>query len=400
MAIAEYRQKTVILRLADASSNQFGIAPSRPLASSAIIRPASERQSLSWAEKWTGTQNRGDCMCGIAGAVDLTGRRLFPAERLLRMTAAIAHRGPDDEHIHIEPGVALGTRRLSIIDVAGGRQPMPNEKHDIWVAFEGELYEYPELREELVGRGHHLATRCDTEAWVHLYEEHGEGVFRRALGQFSVSLWDRNERKLMLARDRVGIGPLFYTERDGWLLWCSEIKGLLASGMFDAEVDLRGIDYFFNFFSAANERTCFAGIRQLPPGHYATVKDGNFQIRQYWDLDFPDAGQERRFADPAQGAAELEGHLRDAVRRRLVGEVPVSCYLSGGLDSTVVLALACQERGVPVDSFTIGLDNTGPLDERAKAAESARFFGSKNTIVNVSDLDICNGLPRLISTLR
>jgi asparagine synthase (glutamine-hydrolysing) len=313
------------------------------------------------------------------------------------MTAAIAHRGPDDEHIHIEPGVALGTRRLSIIDVAGGRQPMPNEKHDVWVAFEGELYEYPELREELLGRGHHLATRCDTEAWVHLYEEHGEGVFRRALGQFSVSLWDRNERKLMLARDRVGIGPLFYTERDGWLLWCSEIKGLLASGMFDAEVDPRGIDYFFNFFSAANERTCFTGIRQLPPGHYATVKDGKFQIRQYWDLDFPDAGQERRFADSTDGAAELEGHLRDAVRRRLVGEVPVSCYLSGGLDSTVVLALACQERGVPVDSYTIGLDNTGPLDERAKAAESARFFGSKNTVVNVSDLDICNGLPRLIT---
>ncbi|MGD9633790.1 MAG: asparagine synthetase B, partial [Pirellulales bacterium] len=124
-------------------------------------------------------------MCGIAGAVDLSGRRLFPAERLLRMTAAIAHRGPDDEHIHIEPGVALGNRRLSIIDVAGGRQPLSNETRDVWVAFEGELYEYPELREELLQRGHRLATRCDTEAWVHLYEELGLGVFHKAEGQFS-----------------------------------------------------------------------------------------------------------------------------------------------------------------------------------------------------------------------
>jgi asparagine synthase (glutamine-hydrolysing) len=336
-------------------------------------------------------------MCGIAGAVDLTGRRLFPADRLLRMTAAIAHRGPDDEQIHIEPGVALGNRRLAIIDVAGGRQPLANETRDVWVAFEGELYEYPELREGLLERGHRLSTHCDTEAWVHLYEELGEGVFLKAEGQFSVSLWDQRERKLMLARDRVGIGPLFYAQHDGWLLWSSEIKGLLASGMIEAEADPRGIDYAFNFFSLPNERTCFAGIRQIPPGHYAVVKDGEFRIRQYWDLDFPDAGSETRFSDPSQGVSELEELLRGAVRRRLASEVPVSCYLSGGLDSTVIMALACQERGEPLDSFTIGLDRTGPLDERAKAAESAGFFGSKNTIVNVSDADISSAYPRLIA---
>ena len=336
-------------------------------------------------------------MCGIAGAVDLVGRRHFPSELLLRMTAAIAHRGPDDEQIHIEPGVALGNRRLAIIDVAGGRQPLSNETRDVWVAFEGELFEYPELREELLRRGHRLATRCDTEAWVHLYEELGEGVFLKAEGQFSVSLWDQRERKLMLARDRVGIGPLFYAQRDGWLLWSSEIKGLLASGMIEAEPDPRGLDYFFNFFSMPNERTCFAGIRQIPPGHYAVVKDGEFRIRPYWDLDFPDAGSEIHFSTPTQGAAELEELLRGAVRRRLASEVPVSCYLSGGLDSTVVLALACQERGAPLETFTIGLDRTGPLDERSKAAESARFFGAKNTVVNVSDRDICDVYPRLIA---
>jgi asparagine synthase (glutamine-hydrolysing) len=313
------------------------------------------------------------------------------------MTAAIAHRGPDDEHIHIEPGVALGTRRLAIIDVAGGRQPLSNETRDVWVAFEGELYEYPELREHLLKHGHRLATHCDTEAWVHLYEELGEGVFYKAEGQFSVSLWDQRERKLMLARDRVGIGPLFYAQHDGWLLWSSEIKGLLASGLIDAEPDPRGLDYAFNFFSLPNERTCFANIRQIPPGHYVVVKDGEFRIRQYWDLDFPDAGSEVRFANPTLGAEQLEARLRGAVRRRLASEVPVSCYLSGGLDSTVILALACQERGEPLDSFTIGLDRTGPLDERAKAAQSARFFGSKNEIVNVSDADISDAYPRLIA---
>jgi len=312
------------------------------------------------------------------------------------MTAAIAHRGPDDEQIHIEPGVALGNRRLSIIDVAGGRQPLSNERRDVWVAFEGELYDYPELREQLLHRGHRLATRCDTEAWVHLYEDIGERVFRKAHGQFSVSLWDQTERKLMLARDRVGIGPLFYAFSDGWLLWSSEIKGLLASGMIETEPDPCGIDYFFNFFSMPQGRTYFKNIQALPPGHYAVVKDGEFQLHQYWDIDFPDAGSEVHFANPSQGAAELEELLRGAVRRRLASEVPVSCYLSGGLDSTVVLALACQERGVPLDSFTVGLDRTGPVDERDKAAESARFFGSKNTVVNVADRDICNAYPRLI----
>ena len=169
-------------------------------------------------------------MCGIAGAVDLTGQREFPARRLLAMTAAIAHRGPDDEQIHIEPGVALGARRLSIIDLAGGRQPLANEDGSIWVAFNGELFEYPELRQDLLARGHRLATRCDTEAWVHLYEDLREGMFAQARGQFAVSLWDRNTRTLILGRDRVGICPLYYAEADGWLLWGSEVKALAGLG--------------------------------------------------------------------------------------------------------------------------------------------------------------------------
>src|SRR6516165_9383616 len=234
-------------------------------------------------------------MCGITGAVDLRGTRRFSHERLLTMTAAIAHRGPDDEQVHIEPRVALGARRLSIIDLAGGRQPIGNEDGSVWVAFNGELFEYPELREQLLARGHRLLTRCDTEAWVHLYEDLGEQVFFQAHGQFGVSLWDRNRRTVYLARDRIGISPLFYTEADGWLLWASEIKSLLASGMITARPDVRGLDYFFNFFCAPLRRTFFEGIHSVAPGHYVRVHDGRLEHHRYWDLDFPDAGAERRY---------------------------------------------------------------------------------------------------------
>src|SRR5579884_3890591 len=163
-------------------------------------------------------------MCGIAGAFDLTGRREFPEERLLLMTGALAHRGPNDEYIYQEPGLALGVRRLSVIDVAHGRQPLSNETGDVWVAYEGELYDFPELRKRLIDRGHTLRTHCDTEAWPHLYEDHGDAAFEHARGQFAVALWDRTKRKLLIGRDRPGIAPLFYTQVDGWLLWASEIK--------------------------------------------------------------------------------------------------------------------------------------------------------------------------------
>ncbi|WP_406699894.1 asparagine synthase (glutamine-hydrolyzing) [Singulisphaera sp. Ch08] len=333
-------------------------------------------------------------MCGIAGALDLNGTREFPAQRLLAMTGAIAHRGPDDEHIHIEPGVALGARRLSIIDLAGGRQPIPNERGDIWVAFNGELFEYPELREQLLARGHRLATRCDTEAWVHLYEDHGEAMFDRARGQFAVSLWDRQNRTLILGRDRVGICPLYYTERDGWLLWGSEIKALLSSGMVPAVPDPKGIDHLFSFFCAGTTRTYFDGIKSLAPGHYLRIKDGRVEVKQYWDLDFPDMGDERRLDNPEPLIDEFEGLLRQSVERRLRGDVPVVSYISGGLDSTVVLGLSSRQRGSAVPSFTIGLDNAGP-DERPQSIEAAQVLGSKLTTVTMDKAQIASAFPEL-----
>ena len=336
-------------------------------------------------------------MCGIAGALDLDGRRTFPIDRAVAMTRAIAHRGPDAEGIHREPGVFLGARRLSIVDLDGGFQPMANEDGSIWVAFNGELYEDDRLRRDLVAQGHRLATRCDTEVWVHLFEDYGEGAFRATKGQFAVSIWDRAARTVHLARDRVGICPLFYAERDGWLLWASEIKALLASGLVAPEPDPRGLDSFFNTFSASIRRTCFRDVHLLPPGHLlrADATTGRHSEAAYWDLDFPDAGHERRVEDVGALVEEFEGILRTAVRRRLRGDVPVVSYISGGLDSAIVLGLSGQERGSPLPSFSVALDRAGP-DERHKAAEAAEALGSPLTLVEMSKARIAEGYPELI----
>ncbi len=334
-------------------------------------------------------------MCGIAGAVDLEGAREFPRDRLLAMTGAIAHRGPDDEHVHVERGVALGARRLSIIDLAGGRQPLANEDGSIWVAFNGELFEYPELRQKLLSRGHRLATRCDTEAWVHLYEDQGVGMFEEARGQFAVSLWDRENRTLILGRDRVGICPLYYARADGWLLWASEIKALLASGLVAARPDPRGVDHLFTFFCAGTTRTFFEGITSLPPGHFLRVRDGRVAKHRYWDLDFPDAGQERRQDDPTPMVEELEGLMMQAVERRLRSDVPVVSYISGGLDSTVVLGCCSRQRSEPIPAFTVGFDRAGP-DERTHASEAAAVLGSPLTTVTMDSSGLANAYPELV----
>ena len=334
-------------------------------------------------------------MCGIAGALDLTGTREFSPQRLLAMTRAIAHRGPDDEHFHLEPGLAIGARRLAIIDLAGGQQPIGNEDGTVWVAFNGELFEYPELRRELLAAGHLLATRCDTEAWVHLYEERGEAMFDEVRGQFAVSLWDRNNRTLVLGRDRVGICPLYYAQADGWLIWGSEVRALLASGLVAARPDHRGIDHFFTFFGAGTTRTFFEGVKSLPPGHFLKVRAGRLTLHQYWDLDFPDAGCERRLADPTPLVEEFEAILRRSVERRLRSDVPVVSYISGGLDSTVVLGLCSQQRGEAIPAFTVGLDRAGP-DERAQAAEAAAMLGSPLFTTTVDRSGIVAAYPELV----
>ena len=335
-------------------------------------------------------------MCGIAGAVDLTGTREFPAQRLLAMTAAIAHRGPDDEQVHIEPGVALGARRLSIIDLAGGRQPIANEDGSVWVAFNGELFEYPELRQELLARGHRLSTRCDTEAWVHLYEDLGEGMFAKARGQFAVSLWDRTSRTLILGRDRVGICPLYYAEADGWLLWGSEVKALLASGLVQARPDVQGIDHLFTFFCAGTTRTFFEGITSLPPGHFLKVRDGRVDQAPVLGPRLP---RRRRGASAGRSRPRWWRSWSRCSSRRSSGGSGATSRSSptsaAGSTRRSILGLCSRHRGEPIPAFTIGFDGAGP-DERVHSTEAAAVLGSPLTTVTMDKSTIGTTFPELV----
>ena len=204
-------------------------------------------------------------------------------------------------------------------------------------------------------------------------------MFEHTRGQFAVSLWDAEKRLLVLGRDRVGICPLYYAESEGWLLWASEIKALFASGFVQPRPDRRGLDDFFCFYSAGTTRTFFEGIRSLTPGHYLTAQNGRIALQKYWDLDFPDKGQEVRAADETKLVDELEHLLRQAVRRRLRSDVPVGSYLSGGVDSSTILALAIQESRHPVRSFTIGLREDAGTDEHTQAMDTAQRLGSPLT---------------------
>src|SRR5581483_10156318 len=222
-------------------------------------------------------------MCGIAGIVDLTGRRPLPAGVLEAMADAITHRGPDEDGFLERPGLGLASRRLSIVGLADGRQPISNEDRNVFVVYNGELFDYPEQRRELEGRGHRFATHCDTELVPHFWEERREGMLERLRGQFALALWDQRQQRLVLARDRFGICPLYWTRQSTpsgeWLLFASEVKALLASGLVDARPDPRGINHLFTFFAVPGPVTCFAGIQYLSPGRYLTVQLGQHDDR-------------------------------------------------------------------------------------------------------------------------
>jgi asparagine synthase (glutamine-hydrolysing) len=322
------------------------------------------------------------------------------------MAQAILHRGPDEDGFLEQPGLALASRRLSIVGLADGRQPIANEDGGISVVFNGELFDYPERRAELEGRGHRFATHCDTELIPHLWEEHGTATFERLRGQFSVALWDRHRRRLYLARDRFGICPLYWTRQttasDDWLLFASEIKALLASGLVPARPDLRGIDHAFTFFALPGPRTAFAGISALLPGHYLCISLGDnaapaepIEDRVFWQMDFPDRGQEEPGGKQPHLVDEFEDLLLGAVERRLRADVPVVSYLSGGVDSSVVVALASYLRGQPIPTFTIRIEDP-VLDETSEAAVVSRHVGTEPVVVPCGAAEVLATYPRLV----
>jgi asparagine synthase (glutamine-hydrolysing) len=343
-------------------------------------------------------------MCGIAGVVDLSGRGPVPTEVVQTMAEALRHRGPDEDGYLFAPGVALASRRLSIVGLADGRQPIGNEDGRIAVVYNGELFDYPETRAVLEARGHRFRTHCDTELIPHLWEDHGEGTFERLRGQFAVAVWDHGQHRLCLGRDRFGICPLYWTRQatphGEWLLFASEIKALLASGVVEPRPDHRGLDQAFTFFAMPGPRTAFAGVWMLLPGHYLTVQPdqgsgSQVQDRTYWEMDFPDRGSEDRGRSPRGLVDEFEAVLVRATEKRLRADVPVVSYLSGGVDSSLVVALAGHVRKAPIPTFTIRIDAPG-LDETAEATAVARATGTDPVIVGCGPAEVLNTYPRLV----
>jgi asparagine synthase (glutamine-hydrolysing) len=326
-------------------------------------------------------------MCGIAGVLDLAGLRMVPDDVIQRMAQALVHRGPDEEGYLQRPGLALASRRLSIVGLADGQQPVANEDRSVFVVFNGELFDYPEKHAELISRGHRLVTHCDTEIIPHMWEENHEGLFERLRGQFAIALWDVRRHQLTLGRDRFGICPLYWTRQGDWLLFASEIKGLLASGMVPAKPDLRGIDHIFTFSAMPGPVTCFEGVQLLPAGHYLQIIPGNedgaapvINERTYWEMDFPDEGDEDPGGDPHQLVDEFERVMLQAVEKRLRADVPVGAYLSGGVDSSMIVALACHLKGPAINTYTIRVDDPA-LDELSAACLAARHIGTKAPVV-------------------
>ena len=343
-------------------------------------------------------------MCGIAGIIDLAGQRPVPEATIQRMSRALLHRGPDEEGFLLRPGLGLASRRLSIVGLADGQQPVTNEDRNVSVVFNGELFDYVERRAELKNRGHRFVTHCDTEIIPHLWEDHREGMWERLRGQFAIALWDERRRQLQLGRDRFGIAPLFWSRQGDWLLFASEIKGLLASGMVPARPDRKGIDHVFTFSAVPGPRTCFENVQLLPPGHFLYIVpargDGAEPVveeRAFWEMDFPDQGSEERGENQKQLIDDFEQVLLQAVEERLRADVPVGAYLSGGVDSSMIVALACHLKGPNINTYTVRVHEP-ELDELDAATLSARHIGAKPPVVqDFRDEDALATYPKLIT---
>ncbi|WP_257307352.1 asparagine synthase (glutamine-hydrolyzing) [Geothrix campi] len=333
-------------------------------------------------------------MCGIAGICGLRGI-LPPAEATLRrMLAMIRHRGPDQFGIYADDHAALGSARLSILDLATGQQPISNEDGSLWIVFNGEVYNHPELRWELERRGHRFTTACDTETVLHAYEEYGVDCLARFNGQFALAIWDARNRALLLARDRLGVRPLFYTVAGDRLVFGSEIKALLACPGVQAEADPLALDQIFTFWSPLSPRTFFRGIVEVPPGHVLRLQDSRLELEPYWRLAFPEAGAEPRRSLQAW-TEDLRDLLVDATRLRLRADVPVGAYLSGGLDSSTLAAIVRYHTASPLETFSISFSEAG-FDESPFQDQMARYLSTRHHVVHATHADIGRVFPDVV----
>jgi len=292
-------------------------------------------------------------MCGICGIVYSDREQMVERNTLKKMCDMITHRGPDDEGFYINQHVGLGMRRLSIIDLSTGKQPISNEDGQIWIVFNGEIYNHKEIRAELENKGHQFKTKTDTEAIVHAYEEYGDSCVQKLNGMFAFAIWDNRNHTLFLARDRIGIKPLYYLFDKNRLIFGSELKSILRAGDIPKRIDLQALDHFLTFEFIPAPLSIFQDIKKLPPGHTLKLKNNEIRICSYWDVELKSNGKE-----PAQVKRNLRELLQDAVKVRLMSDVPLGAFLSGGVDSSIIVALMAQVMEEPVKTFSIGFEDS------------------------------------------
>jgi asparagine synthase (glutamine-hydrolysing) len=330
-------------------------------------------------------------MCGICGKLILSsGSPPVSVESLRRMLDPISHRGPDGEGIYTSGPVGLGHKRLKIIDLATGKQPMCNEDGTVWITFNGEIYNYKELTLSLLEKGHRFKSVSDTEVIIHLYEEFGPDCVKHLRGMFSFAIWDDRKKTLLLARDRVGIKPLYYMQTATSIIFASEVKSILADPAVRAEVEPALIDRFLTYFYMPGEQTLFKSIKKLEPGCHLTVNNGHQKITRYWDLEFSRA--ERKFGDAVE---ELENLLSQTVRDHMISDVPVGVLLSGGVDSSGVLSFAVENTHRAISTFTVGFEGASE-DERPFAKIAAAAFGAQNYGISITAHQFWDFLPKYI----
>src|SRR5581483_1090769 len=342
-------------------------------------------------------EDGGELMCGIAGLIRHDGAPVR-RETIEGMCRRMIHRGPDDEGIHLDGPVGLGHRRLSIIDLASGHQPMSNEDGTVWVIFNGEIYNYRAIREELLAQGHRFRTQSDTEVIVHLYEDLGAGCVQRLEGMFGFAIWDARDRTLLLARDRLGIKPVYYLEQPDRLAFSSELRALRDLEGFDAKVDPQALHDFLTFRYTVAPLTMLEGIKKLPPGHLLTVKDGVVETREYWDLDFS-----KKLAMSEQDLIEeFARRLRDCTRSHLMSEVPLGVFLSGGMDSTVIAGLVAEIAGKRVKTFSVGFvgEEGTKWDERPYARLAAQRYETDHYELALTGRQYADGVRDMVAFME
>jgi len=328
-------------------------------------------------------------MCGISGIFEFDPARAVERAAVHRMNESIRHRGPDDEGIFIEPGIGLGHRRLSIIDVAGGHQPISNEDGTVWVMFNGEIYNYEELRQGLLTKGHTFTTRSDTEAIVHLYEECGEECFAKLRGMFAIVIWDAKQRRLLLARDRVGKKPLYYFADRNRFIFGSELKAVLAADGIPRTIDPLAVCDYFSLSYIPAPRTVYKSVRKLEPAHYLVVSAAGLRVSPYWRLSFAHVQNHTE----AEWCELIREQLCEATRVRLMSEVPLGAFLSGGVDSSSIVAMMSRLMGRSVTTCSIGF-SAQEYDESEYARQVAAQFNTDHhqDVVEVEALDVIDKL--------